>query len=158
MRLRIASIFRGQLPQVGDPPGKKYYEIPLAFQDRSFNSDGSIFFPSSRAFFRGLAAQCPLRAYQRHAPLLEPGVFWQCHGSKRQHVAHAFSGAAALPLSIPKRLQFTHVYPEHCRLGHTGQPYSRRSSSRFSGRRPVQYHRLRWRTACPGLRWLSISS
>lgn len=29
-------------------------EIPLAIQDRSFNSDGSLFYPSNRAFFEGL--------------------------------------------------------------------------------------------------------
>ncbi|MFL5299180.1 MAG: multicopper oxidase family protein, partial [Anaeromyxobacteraceae bacterium] len=33
------------------PYGK--YEIPLAIQDRSFNSDGSLFYPSSREFFDG---------------------------------------------------------------------------------------------------------
>jgi len=38
-------------PALGDPPGMKYYEIPMAIQDRSFNSDGSLFFPDSRAFF-----------------------------------------------------------------------------------------------------------
>ncbi len=30
-------------------------EIPLLIQDRSFNSDGSLFFPDNRAFFEGLA-------------------------------------------------------------------------------------------------------
>jgi spore coat protein A len=33
------------------PYGK--YEIPLAIQDRSFNADGSLFYPSSRVFFDG---------------------------------------------------------------------------------------------------------
>lgn len=42
----------------------KIREIPLAIQDRSFNSDGSLFYPSNRAFFEGLnvpgqAAQFP---------------------------------------------------------------------------------------------------
>ncbi len=35
------------------PYGK--YEIPLAIQDRSFNSDGSLFYPTSRVFFDGFA-------------------------------------------------------------------------------------------------------
>jgi FtsP/CotA-like multicopper oxidase with cupredoxin domain len=35
------------------PYGK--YEIPLVIQDRSFNTDGSIFFPTSRVFFDGFA-------------------------------------------------------------------------------------------------------
>src|SRR4030095_5719766 len=44
----------GPAPALGDPPGMKYYEIPVAIQDRSFNTDGSLFYPDSRAFFEGL--------------------------------------------------------------------------------------------------------
>src|SRR5690349_10618486 len=36
------------------PPDKMYYEIPIAVQDRSFNTDGSLFYPDSRAFFDGI--------------------------------------------------------------------------------------------------------
>ena len=35
------------------PPNKTYYEIPIAIQDRAFNSDGSLFYPDSREFFDG---------------------------------------------------------------------------------------------------------
>jgi FtsP/CotA-like multicopper oxidase with cupredoxin domain len=43
----------GPAPREGDqfPPNKTYYEIPIAIQDRSFNADGSLFYPDSRAFF-----------------------------------------------------------------------------------------------------------
>jgi len=41
----------GPAPAVGDPPGTRYYEIPLAIQDRSFATDGSLFYPDSRALF-----------------------------------------------------------------------------------------------------------
>jgi FtsP/CotA-like multicopper oxidase with cupredoxin domain len=44
----------GPAPSTGDPPGLRYYEIPLAIQDRSFNTDGSLFYPGTRAFFEGL--------------------------------------------------------------------------------------------------------
>jgi spore coat protein A len=44
----------GPAPALGDPPGTKYYEIPIAIQDRSFNADGSLFYPNNRAFFEGL--------------------------------------------------------------------------------------------------------
>jgi FtsP/CotA-like multicopper oxidase with cupredoxin domain len=44
----------GPAPALGDPPGLRYYEIPIAIQDRSFNEDGSLFYPSDRAFFEGL--------------------------------------------------------------------------------------------------------
>jgi spore coat protein A len=43
----------GPAPALGDAPGTKYYEIPLAIQDRSFNADGSLFYPASREFFDG---------------------------------------------------------------------------------------------------------
>ena len=39
--------------QGGLPGGA--YEIPLLIQDRSFNADGSLFFPASRTFFDGFA-------------------------------------------------------------------------------------------------------
>jgi spore coat protein A, manganese oxidase len=34
---------------------KKFFEIPIAIQDRSFNRDGSLFYPDNRAFFESLA-------------------------------------------------------------------------------------------------------
>lgn len=44
----------GPAPLLGDRPGKRYYEIPIIIQDRSFNADGSLFYPANRAFFEGL--------------------------------------------------------------------------------------------------------
>ena len=46
----------GPAPKANDkfPPNKTYYEIPIAIQDRSFNVDGSLFYPDSRAFFDGI--------------------------------------------------------------------------------------------------------
>ena len=43
----------GPAPMESDmfPPKKTYYEIPIAIQDRSFNTDGSLFYPDSRVFF-----------------------------------------------------------------------------------------------------------
>ena len=41
----------GPAPKPGDAANTRYYEIPLIIQDRSFNSDGSLFFPASRDFF-----------------------------------------------------------------------------------------------------------
>jgi FtsP/CotA-like multicopper oxidase with cupredoxin domain len=46
-------ILPGPAPGLGDPGGTKYYEIPIVIQDRSFNSDGSLFYPTSREFFDG---------------------------------------------------------------------------------------------------------
>ena len=46
-----AGVLPGPAPALGDPAGTRYYEIPIAVQDRSFNADGSLFYPDSRAFF-----------------------------------------------------------------------------------------------------------
>ncbi len=46
-----SGVLPGPGPAHGDPSGVHYYEIPIAIQDRSFNVDGSLFYPSSRAFF-----------------------------------------------------------------------------------------------------------
>jgi FtsP/CotA-like multicopper oxidase with cupredoxin domain len=47
-------ILPGPAPAPGDTPGTRYYEIPIAIQDRSFNADSSLFYPDNRAFFEGL--------------------------------------------------------------------------------------------------------
>jgi FtsP/CotA-like multicopper oxidase with cupredoxin domain len=52
----VVGTLPGPAPALGDPPGLRYYEIPLAIQDRSFNDDGSLFYPDNRAFFEGLDA------------------------------------------------------------------------------------------------------
>jgi spore coat protein A, manganese oxidase len=46
-----AGVLPGPAPRLGDPPGTRYHEIPIAVQDRSFNADGSLFYPASRKFF-----------------------------------------------------------------------------------------------------------
>jgi spore coat protein A len=50
------AVLPGPAPTENDPfpPDKTYYEIPIAIQDRSFNSDGSLFYPDSRVFFDGI--------------------------------------------------------------------------------------------------------
>jgi spore coat protein A, manganese oxidase len=53
-----AAILPGPAPKANDkfPPNKTYYEIPIAIQDRSFNDDGTLFYPDTRAFFDGIVA------------------------------------------------------------------------------------------------------
>jgi spore coat protein A, manganese oxidase len=50
------AVLPGPAPKEGDafPSNKTYYEIPIAVQDRSFNTDGSLFYPNTRAFFDGI--------------------------------------------------------------------------------------------------------
>ena len=45
------AVLPGPAPSIGDPAGMTYYEIPIAIQDRSFNTDGSLFYPDTREFF-----------------------------------------------------------------------------------------------------------
>jgi len=55
-RFGTPAVLPGPAPKEGDkfPSNKTYYEIPIAIQDRSFNSDGSLFHPDTRAFFDGI--------------------------------------------------------------------------------------------------------
>jgi FtsP/CotA-like multicopper oxidase with cupredoxin domain len=52
-RSGTTAVLPGPAPKEGDkfPPNKTYYEIPIAIQDRSFNTHGSLFYPDTRAFF-----------------------------------------------------------------------------------------------------------
>lgn len=51
----------GPAPRENDkfPSKRAYYEIPIAVQDRAFNSNGSLFYPDSREFFDGATAANP---------------------------------------------------------------------------------------------------
>ncbi len=45
------AILPGPAPALGDAPGLRYHEIPIAIQDRSFQPDGSLYYPDTRAVF-----------------------------------------------------------------------------------------------------------
>ena len=66
------------------PPNKTYYEIPIAIQDRSFNADGSLFYPDTRAFFDG-SLRTAFIPETRCFTDLEPRVFRQHDHGERQH-------------------------------------------------------------------------
>ncbi len=55
-RTGLTASLPGPAPREGDkfPPNKPYREIPIAIQDRSFNADGSLFYPNSRVLFDGI--------------------------------------------------------------------------------------------------------
>ena len=56
-RFGTQAVLPGPAPHENDkfPPNKTYYEIPIAIQDRSFNADGSLFYPNTRELFDGFA-------------------------------------------------------------------------------------------------------
>jgi FtsP/CotA-like multicopper oxidase with cupredoxin domain len=70
------AVLPGPAPQPGDPPGTKYYEVPIAIQDRSFNTDGSLFYPDTRAFFDGFVG--PYIPDSDVSPIWNPEFFGNC--------------------------------------------------------------------------------
>jgi FtsP/CotA-like multicopper oxidase with cupredoxin domain len=56
--INTKAVLPGPAPNENDqfPPNKTYYEIPIAIQDRSFNSDASLFYPDTREFFDGIVS------------------------------------------------------------------------------------------------------
>ncbi|OIJ25484.1 bilirubin oxidase [Nocardioides luteus] len=69
------AVLPGPAPRDGDsfPPNKTYYEIPLAVQDRSFNTDGSLFYPDTREFFDGVTG--PYIPDSEFSPIWNPEFF-----------------------------------------------------------------------------------
>jgi len=66
-------------PKLKDQPGTRYYEIPIAIQDRSFDADGSLFYPGDRAFFEGLdpdQLQIDFAPDSDVAPIWNPEAFF----------------------------------------------------------------------------------
>jgi spore coat protein A, manganese oxidase len=66
-------VLPGPAPRLGDHKRTRYYEVPLAIQDRSFNSDGSLFYPRSREFFDDFAG--PYRPDSDVPPIWNPEFF-----------------------------------------------------------------------------------
>ncbi len=61
------------------PVRRSIREIPMVIQDRSFNADGSLFYPDNRAFFEGLEAdtlRIPFVPESDIAPIWNPEAFF----------------------------------------------------------------------------------
>jgi FtsP/CotA-like multicopper oxidase with cupredoxin domain len=74
-RTGLTASLPGPAPREGDkfPPNKRYREIAVAIQDRSFNTDGSLFYPDTRAFFDGIAG--PYIPQTDISPIWNPEFF-----------------------------------------------------------------------------------
>lgn len=68
-----AGLLPGPAPGVGADPFGRFFEIPLAIQDRSFKADGSLFYPDTRAFFDEFAG--PYIPGSDVPPIWNPEVF-----------------------------------------------------------------------------------
>jgi bilirubin oxidase len=66
-------VLPGPAPVVGSNPFGNFYEIPLAIQDRTFNEDGSLFYPKSRRFFDDFEG--PYVPDSDIAPIFNPEFF-----------------------------------------------------------------------------------
>jgi FtsP/CotA-like multicopper oxidase with cupredoxin domain len=69
------AVLPGPAPAREDPPGTVYHEIPLAIQDRSFNTDGSLFYPDTRELFDGITQYIPETDV---SPQWNPELFGNC--------------------------------------------------------------------------------
>jgi len=72
-RTGAPAVLPGPSAREGDRRPKAYGEIPLAIQDRSFNADGSLFYPDTRAFFDGFEG--PFVPESGVAPVWNPEFF-----------------------------------------------------------------------------------
>lgn len=79
VRTRLPAVLPGPAPTVGQDPNfvaatrKTIREVPLAIQDRSFNTDGSLFYPPNRAFFDGFLG--PYIPTSDISPTINPEAF-----------------------------------------------------------------------------------
>ncbi len=69
------AVLPGPAPKQNDkfPLKKTYYEIPIVIQDRSFNTNGSLFYPHTRKFFDGTAG--PFIPHSDISPIWNPEFF-----------------------------------------------------------------------------------
>ena len=74
-RTGTKAVLPGPAPKANDrfPSNKTYYEIPIAIQDRSFNTNGSLFYPDTRAFFDGITG--PYLPETDVSPIWNPEFF-----------------------------------------------------------------------------------
>lgn len=74
-RTGTTAILPGPAPRENDkfPANKTYYEIPIAIQDRSFNTDGSLFYPNTREFFDEFTG--PFIPFTDVSPIWNPEFF-----------------------------------------------------------------------------------
>jgi spore coat protein A, manganese oxidase len=71
--VELERLLPGPAPGIGPNPFGRFYEIPIAIQDRSFLQDGSLFYPESRAFFDGFTG--PFIPGSDVSPIWNPEFF-----------------------------------------------------------------------------------
>lgn len=74
-RTSAKAVLPGPAPRYGAPATERVRDIPLAIQDRSFNADGSLFYPDTRAFFDGYEGPYLPEEGSETPPLWNPEFF-----------------------------------------------------------------------------------
>ena len=99
-----AAILPGPAPRENDkfPPNKTYYESPIAIQDRSFNVNGSLFYPDTRAFFDGITG--PYIPESDISPIWNPEFFGNTMMVNGNTWPYPEGGATPLSLPFPQRV------------------------------------------------------
>ena len=87
-------VLPGPAPELGDPPGTRYYEIPLVDPGPLVQRRRLAVLPDQPRR-SSTTSPGPYIPRQRHLADLEPGVLRQHHGGQRQHLAYSRSSRAA---------------------------------------------------------------
>lgn len=72
-RTGLPAILPGPSPLLFQPIRERFFEIPIAIQDRAFNADGSLFYPDTRSFFDGIEG--PYAPDSDVSPIWNPEFF-----------------------------------------------------------------------------------
>jgi spore coat protein A, manganese oxidase len=102
----LQAVLPGPAPTVGTSPfDPNVREIPIAIQDRSFNADGSLFYPDTREFFDGYDG--PYIPGTDVSPIWNPEFFGNCvvvNGRTWPYLdvaPRSLSLAQRLPVALP---------------------------------------------------------
>ena len=101
-RTGTKAVLPGPAPKANDPfpANKTYYEVPIAIQDRSFDANGSLFYPDTRAFFDHHRAVHPRDGRPRSGTRSSSGTPSWSTATR----AVPNRRAAAVPLPVPERV------------------------------------------------------
>ena len=141
---------QGRAPRAGArrrrPAQQAYYEIPIAIQDRSFNADGSLFYPDSRGFFDGITGPTTSRTTDV-SPIWNPEFFGN---------TMVVNGRTWPYLDVERRryrFRFLNGSQSRFLILNFNDPERRRLADRHRGRLPAgpgRPHRDHGRCSCSG--------
>ena len=115
---------RARARRLAMPPGRRYYEIPIAIQDRSFNADGSLFYPGHPRLLRWASPGPYIPRRRDISPIWNPEFFGNTMVVNGKAWPCLVRGAAPVPVPVPQRLRLAVPDPRLRR----SEPIPRRST------------------------------